>query len=58
MERENAVTRRNIDELYSSDIDRDQIEGESGVSGNIIDDHHFWDIQGDKWKVKVVFLEV
>ena len=32
MEGESGVTRRIIDELYSSDIQRDQIEGESGLS--------------------------
>ena len=32
MESENAVTQSIIDELYSSDIERDQMEGESGVT--------------------------
>ena len=32
MEGESGVTRSIIDELYSSDIQRDQIEGESGLS--------------------------
>ena len=32
MEDETGVTRSIIDELYSSDIQRDQMEGESGVT--------------------------
>ena len=32
MEGENGVTRSIIDELHSSDIQRDEMEGESGVS--------------------------
>ena len=37
MEGESSVTRSIIDKLYSSDIQRDQIEGESGVTQSIID---------------------
>ena len=37
-----------IDELHSSDIQRDQIEGESSVTLSIIDELHSWDIQRDK----------
>ena len=37
MECENGVTRSIIDELHSSDIQRDEMEGESGVTGSIID---------------------
>ena len=37
MEGESVVTRRFIDELHSSDIQRNQMEGESGVTGSIID---------------------
>ena len=37
MEGENGVTRSIIDELHSSDIQRDQIEVEIGVTGLIID---------------------
>ena len=37
MEGESGVTRSIIDELLSSDIQRDQIEGESGVTPNIFD---------------------
>ena len=32
MESESGVTRSIIDELHSSDIQRDQMEGESGVT--------------------------
>ena len=32
MEGESGVTRSVIDELHSSDIQRDQMEGESGVT--------------------------
>ena len=37
-----------IDELHSSDIQRDQMEGESGVTGSIIDELHYSDIQRDQ----------
>ena len=37
MESESGVTRRVIDELHSSDIERDHMEGESGVFRGIID---------------------
>ena len=37
MEGENGVTRSIIDELHSSDIQRDQIAAEIGVTGSIID---------------------
>ena len=37
-----------IDELHSSDIQRDQMEGESGVTRSIIDDLHSSDIQRDQ----------
>ena len=37
MEGESRVTRSIIDELHSLDIQRDQKEGESGDTGNIID---------------------
>ena len=36
MEGESGVTRSSVDELHSSDIQRDEIEGESGVTGSII----------------------
>ena len=47
MEGESRVTRSNIDELYSSEIQSDQMEGESGVTQSIIDQLHSWDIQGN-----------
>ena len=37
MEGESSFTRSIIDELHSWDIQRDQVEGECGVSGSIID---------------------
>ena len=40
MEGESVVTRSIIDELHSSDIQRDQMEGESGVTRSIIDELH------------------
>ena len=47
MEGESGVTRSIIDELHSSDIQRDQMEGESGVTRSIIDELNSSDIQGD-----------
>ena len=38
MKGESGVIRNIIDELYSSDIQRDQTAGESGVGRNIIDE--------------------
>ena len=37
MEGESGFPRTIIDELHSTDIERDQMEGESGVTGSIID---------------------
>ena len=37
MEGESAVTRRMIDQLHSWNIERDQMEGEGGFTGSIID---------------------
>ena len=37
MEGESGVTRTIIDELRSSDIQRDQMEGEGGVTRSIFD---------------------
>ena len=34
--------------MHSSDIHWEQIEGESGVTLSIIDEHHSSDIQGDQ----------
>ena len=44
MEGEGGVTRSIIDELYSLNIQRDQMEGESGVTRSVIDELHFTDI--------------
>ena len=45
MEGESSVTRSNIDELHSSDIQRDQMEGDSAVTRGIIDEINSSDIQ-------------
>ena len=45
MEGESGVTRSIIDDLHSSDIQRDQMEGESGVTRSINDEVHSWDVQ-------------
>ena len=37
-----------IDELHSSDMHGDQMEGESGVTRRIIDELHSSDMQGDQ----------
>ena len=37
MEGESSVTRSIIDELHCSDMQRDQMEGEIGATGSIID---------------------
>ena len=37
-----------IDELHSLDMQRDQSEGESGVTRSIIDELHSWVIQRDE----------
>ena len=44
MEGESGFTRSIIDELHSSDIERDQMEGESGVTQSIIDELYSWNI--------------
>ena len=44
MEGKNNVTRSIIDELHSSDNERDQMEGGSGVTGSIIDELRTSDI--------------
>ena len=38
MEGESGVSRSIIDELHSSDIERDQVQGESGVTRSVIDE--------------------
>ena len=40
MERETGLTRSIIDELHSSVIQGDQMEGEGGVTRSIIDELH------------------
>ena len=45
MEDESCATRSIIDELQSSDIQRDQMEGEGGVNRSVIDELYSWDIQ-------------
>ena len=42
---ERGVTRIIIDEVHSSDIQGDKMEGESGVTRSIIYDHYSSDIQ-------------
>ena len=37
MEDERGVTRSIMDEIHSSNIQGDQMEGESGVTGSVID---------------------
>ena len=48
MESESGVTRSIIDELHSSDIQRDQLAAESDVTRSVIDELHSWEIQGDQ----------
>ena len=48
MEEESGVTRSIIDELHSTDIQADQMEGEICVTLSIIDELHSLDIQGDQ----------
>ena len=45
MEGGNGFTRSIIDELHSSDTQRDQMKGENGVTRSIIDELHSSDIQ-------------
>ena len=45
MEGESGVTRSIINELHSSDIQRDQMQGESGVTQSIIDELHSSDVR-------------
>ena len=44
MEDKSGVTRSIIDDLHSSDMERDHIDGESGVIRSIIDKIHSSDI--------------
>ena len=55
-EGERGVTRSIIDELHSSNIERDIYEGEGGVTESDIDELHSSDRV--KLKVEVVLLEV
>ena len=43
-----GFSRSIIDELHSSDIQRDEIEGKSGVTRIIIDELHCSDMQRDQ----------
>ena len=47
MEAQSGVTRSIIDELHSTDIQRDQLQGESGATWSIIDELNSSDIQRD-----------
>ena len=48
-----------MDDIHSSDIQRIQREGESGVPRTIIDDVHSWDIKEDQMEGEsIVLLEV
>ena len=55
---ETGVTRSIIDEIHSSDIQRDQMEGESGVTRSILVNFILTISKEVKWKVKEVLLEV
>ena len=48
MEGDGGFSRSIIDELHSSDIQRDEIEGKSGVTRIIIDELHCSDMQRDQ----------
>ena len=48
MEVESVVTRSIIDELYSSGILGDQMEGESSVTLSVTDEHDSSDVQADQ----------
>ena len=45
-----------IDEFDSSNMEGDEMEGESCITRSIIDDRHSFDLV--KWRMKVVLLEV
>ena len=47
MEGESGVTRSMIEELHSTDIQRDEMEDKSGVTRSIIDEFHSSDTEGD-----------
>ena len=48
MEGEGGVTGSIIDELHSSDIQREQMEGKGGVTRSIIDELHSSNMQRDQ----------
>ena len=48
MERESGVDRSIIDERHYSDIQADQMDGESCVTRSIIDEVDSWFIEGDQ----------
>ena len=58
MEGEGSVTRSIIDELLSRDVQGDQLEGESGDAGSLIDDLILARSKEMKWKLKGMLLEV
>ena len=58
MEREGGVTRSIIDELHSSDIQADEMEGESRVLDVSLMNFILRISKEIKWEVKVVLLEV
>ena len=58
MEGESGVTRSITEDRLSSDIQRDQIECESGVIRTIIDELLLQISKEIKWKVKMVLFEV
>ena len=45
MQVESCDTQSIMEKLHFSDLQRDQMEGESGVTPSIIDENHFSDIQ-------------
>ena len=49
---ESCVTRSNIDELHSSEIQGYQMEGESGITRTIIDELLCLYIEGDQMEVE------
>ena len=58
MEGESGVTRCIIVELHFSDIQGDQMEGETGVTRSKIENFILRKSREIKWKAKVVLLEV
>ena len=56
MEGQSGATRSIMDEVRSSDVQRDKMEGEMCVTQSIIDEFHSADMV--KWKVEMALLEV